>query len=193
MKKRTLVIAGPTGSGESTITKELIGRFPGKFARLVTATTRSPRNNEKHAEDYYFFSKEDFLAKQEAGEMLETTHVPNRDVYYGTYAPDLKQKLDAGYIVIINPDVVGAKYYKKHYNATNIFILPKDVSELKGRLEKRDPDITKEELDYRLENAQREIDEECDYYDYQVVNSDGQLEKTMEQIIEILKKDQYEF
>ena len=36
----------------------------------------------------------------------------------------LDKKLKAGLNVIVNPDVVGAKYYKKKYNATAIFLMP---------------------------------------------------------------------
>jgi len=78
-----LVIAGPTGSGESTITRELINRYP-IFVRLVTATTRPPRLNEKDGEDYYFFSEEEFKKEVTKGNIIEHTFVTGRAVYYGT-------------------------------------------------------------------------------------------------------------
>ena len=58
-RKTVLVIGGPSGVGESTITKKIIERFP-IFKRLVTATTRKPRLGEKNRVDYYFFSKNKF-------------------------------------------------------------------------------------------------------------------------------------
>ena len=43
--KSVVVIAGPTGSGESTITNEIIRRYPDRVRRIVTATTRAPRGD----------------------------------------------------------------------------------------------------------------------------------------------------
>lgn len=190
-RKKVLIIAGPTGSGETTITNELISRYPDTFTRLVTATTRTPRLNEEHGKDYYFFTEEEFKSYKAKGDIIEDTYVPNRDTYYGTYKPDLEQKLKEGYVVIGNLDVVGARFYKKHHDATTIFIMPRDMVEISNRLQKRDPDIPKELLEKRLKNAEQEIKEEQPFYDYTVENADGTLPKTMDDIENILKKEGY--
>jgi len=188
--KRVLVIGGPTGSGESTITNEIIKKFP-VFARLVTATSRKPRNKEQHGIDYYFFSKEEFEKNIEDGNILEYTFIKNRDTYYGAYKPDLDEKIAKGLNVIANVDIVGARYYKKNYDATTIFIKPKSTEELKGRLKNRDKNIDSEELKKRIRNAENEIEKEMSFYDYVVVNADRKLEEAIEKTIEILKKEGY--
>ncbi|PLX26094.1 hypothetical protein C0581_05350 [Candidatus Parcubacteria bacterium] len=190
MEKQVLVIAGPTGSGESTITKEIIKKFS-IFTRLVTATTREPRLNEKDKKDYYFFSEEDFKKEVTRGSIIEHTFVPGRSVYYGTYKPDLDDKLAKGLNIIVNPDVVGARYYKEHYNATTIFIKTESVGVLKDRLVKRDSSISDEELDRRLEAAKYELDNEEDFYDHVVINTEGKLEEAVNEVVEILKRDKY--
>lgn len=189
--KQIIVIAGPTGSGESTITNAIIRKYPRKIARLVTATTRAPRKGEQNAVDYYFFTKEDFAAKEASGELLETTYIENRDTYYGTYLPDLKGKLDAGFIVIINPDVVGAKFYKEHYGATTIFIMPGNTDEIPSRLRNRNPEMSEEEIMKRYKNAMQEIHNERPFYDYEVVNANGKLEQAVEEVILLLQKEGY--
>lgn len=189
--KRIAVIAGPTGSGESTITNAIIRRYPRKVARLVTATTRAPRRGEQNGIDYYFFSKEVFLAKEKAGELLETTYIKNRNTHYGTYLPDLKGKLDAGFIIIINPDIVGTRFYKKHYGATTVFVMPGNMEEVPGRLRVRNPEMAEEEIQKRYKNALREVAEERSSYDYEVVNADGKLDVAVEQVIGILQKEGY--
>lgn len=189
-EKRVLIIAGPTGSGESTITKKIIIRFP-IFTRLVTATTRVPRLNEKHGVDYYFFSPEEFKKELTNGNILEHTFVPGRDVYYGTYKPDLEKKLSEGRNIIVNPDVVGAKFYKKQYNATTIFIKTKSLDILQSRLTLRDLNIKKEELDLRLKAAKYEVDNEEKFYDYVVVNKDNELEQAVSDVEDIIKKEKY--
>ncbi|MBT3539143.1 hypothetical protein HOF40_04640 [Candidatus Parcubacteria bacterium] len=190
MGKQVLVIAGPTGSGESTITKEIIKKFP-IFTRLVTATTREPRLNEKDKKDYYFFSEEDFKKEVTRGSIIEHTFVPGRSVYYGTYKPDLDDKLEKGFNIIVNPDVVGARYYKEHYNATTIFVKTESIGILKERLVKRDSSISKEELDRRLEAAKYELDNEENFYDHVVINTEGKLEEAVDEVVEILKRENY--
>ena len=111
--KQVLIISGPTGSGESTITNAIIKRYP-NFARLVTATSRQPRLKEKHGRDYYFFSKDKFLSEVEKGNIIEYTYIKNRDNYYGTYRPDLDEKLVKGLTVIGNVDGVGVIITKEN-------------------------------------------------------------------------------
>ncbi|MES2203028.1 MAG: guanylate kinase, partial [Patescibacteria group bacterium] len=182
--KQILVIAGPTGSGESTITNEIVKRYPHKVVRLVTSTTREPRRGEQNGIDYFFFTKEQFAAARAAGELLEETYVENRDTYYGTYKPDLDEKLSRGFIVIFNPDLKGAKFYKERYNATTVFVKPGSVEELQGRLAKRNPEMSEQEHALRKENALREMTEEGEY-DYSVTNANGQLERAVDEVDQI--------
>ncbi|OGF19654.1 hypothetical protein A3I35_02625 [Candidatus Falkowbacteria bacterium RIFCSPLOWO2_02_FULL_45_15] len=187
--KKILVIAGPTGSGESAVTAEIIKRYP-IFKRLVTATTRPPRLRERTGVDYYFFSAEEFQREISNGNILECQNNRN-GVYYGSYRPDLEKKLAQGFNVIVNPDLVGARYYQKHYQATTVFIMPDSIANLKKRLLKRDPSISPLELQTRLEYAQREISQEAPFYDYRVLNRQNQLGNAVAEIIAILKKEGY--
>src|SRR3989344_3897785 len=186
------VIAGPTGSGESTITNEIARRFPDHVVRLVTATTRTPRDNEISGVDYYFFTKDEFAAHVKDGSILESTYIANRDVYYGTYIPDLQKKIDSGKAIIINPDIVGARYYKEHYGATTIFIVPTNIDELEHRIRSRSPGVSEAEIAKRRDNAAKEIREEQSFYDFTVVNADGKLQEAVGEVVEILKKEGYE-
>lgn len=190
MHKQVVVIAGPSGSGESTITNEIVQRYP-RVQRLVTATTRTPRQGEKHGVDYYFFTEDEFKRKVKKGEILESTYVENRNAYYGTYGPDLAEKLKAGFIVVMNPDLIGAKYYKKHYHATTIFIVPGNPDGLELRLRKRNPDMSEREIAQRKDNALREMHDEKPFYDYTVMNEDDKLEEAVQEVIEILRKEGY--
>lgn len=189
-EKRVLVIAGPTTAGESTITNKLIEQFP-KFKRLVTATTRPPRLNEKEKIDYYFFSEEEFEKQIEDSNILEHTQLAGTGIYYGTYKKDLDEKLANGYNIIINPDLVGAKFYKEKYNATTIFINPGGLEEIERRLRSRDSSISDEDVKKRLESAKNELDNEMPHYDYVVMNKRDKLDQAVQDIINILKKEGY--
>src|SRR3989344_3378285 len=106
MQKQVAVISGPTGSGETTITNVIIARFPKRASRLVTATTRPPRDDEVHGRDYYFLSKDEFKQATLDGRIPEYTYTENRDTYYGSYLPDLEEKLHSrcrGFSCAYNP------------------------------------------------------------------------------------------
>ncbi|MBI4079640.1 guanylate kinase [Candidatus Kaiserbacteria bacterium] len=190
-KKQVVVIAGPSGSGESTVTQKIVERFPDRVQRLVTATTRPPRAGEKNGVDYYFFTKEDFAKEQATGHILESTYIANRDTSYGTYAPDLERKIASGHVVIVNPDIVGARYYKEHYGAVTIFIVPENIDALERRIRERSPDLSQEEIAHRKENAAREMQKEQSFYDHVIVNADGKLEEAVDRAVATLKKEGY--
>ncbi len=192
MEKQVLVIAGPTGVGESTFTNELLESFD-YFTKAVSATTRPPRLNEKHGIDYYFFDKERFFEEVENGNILEWTHVKNRDAYYGSYKPDIENKLRKGLVVIVNTDAKGAKFFKENYGATTVFIKPKDLEVIEDRLRRRDPSISDEEVFKRLKSAADEIKEaeESGVYDYVVWNTDYEFARTFDGLLEVLRKEGY--
>lgn len=54
IKVKPLILVGSEGSGRSAITFHLIRKFPMKFQRLISHTTRKPRPFEKEKEEYYF-------------------------------------------------------------------------------------------------------------------------------------------
>ena len=188
--KNILIISGPTGSGESTVTDLLIKKYP-IFKRLVTATSRRPRLKEKNGRDYYFFSKAEFKKLIATGQIIEYTYIKNRDTYYGTYLPDLEKKLKRGYNIVANTDWVGTKFYAKHYRATSIFIKPESIAAIKKRLLTREPNISSSEFKKRLTNAVAEIKKEEKYYAYTVINRQNQLPQTLSKIVKILKKGGY--
>jgi len=191
MSRQVIIISGPTGSGESTITNLIVKKYH-NFIRLVTATTRQPRLKEKNGVDYYFLSKDKFLSEVDKGDIVAYTYIKNRDSYYGTYRPELEEKVSKGYIIIVNVDGVGVDYYKRKYNAVAIFLKPASLSELRTRLKKRDPSISETELEKRIENATNEIKNEEKYYDYVIFNENGKLKEAVAEVVRVLKGEGYE-
>lgn len=80
-----IVLVGESASGKSTIEKLLVGEEYG-FNKVVSYTTRPPRNGETDGVDYHFISKEEFNAKYEVGFFAETGAY--RDWYYGSAKED---------------------------------------------------------------------------------------------------------
>lgn len=188
--KRVVVIAGPSGSGESTFTEELMLAYP-NFTRTVSATTRAPRGNEKDGVDYYFMTKEKFFEEVQNGNIPEHVLVRARDAYYGTYLPDLTRRLASGKTVVANTDLSGAEYYKKNYNAVTVFIKPKSIFSLYNRLVHRDPTMPKEEVLTRVMSAVQEILEAESNYDHVVFTGDNEFAETLIHIVDKLKHEGY--
>ena len=55
-----IAISGPAAVGKTTICDRLINEFGDKICRLVTTTTRPPRDGEEEGKDYFFLSKLEF-------------------------------------------------------------------------------------------------------------------------------------
>ena len=80
-KPQLIVISGPSGAGKGTLVKRL-NEMCDDVKLSVSATTRSPRNGEKHGENYFFISHKEFEKMIENDEFLE--YAKAYDNYYGT-------------------------------------------------------------------------------------------------------------
>lgn len=70
--KLVVLISGPSGSGKDTLRKNIEARLPGQTRKIVTATSRSPREDEVEGVDYYFLGGVDaFRRAISRNELLE--------------------------------------------------------------------------------------------------------------------------
>ena len=71
MRKGILfVISGPAGSGKGTVVKKILAKHP-EIKLSISATTRSPRPEDKEGVTYFFISKDEFKRKIENDEFFE--------------------------------------------------------------------------------------------------------------------------
>lgn len=182
-----VVIAGPSGSGKNSVLEGILEAC-GNCTRLVTATTREPREGEEHGKDYYFFSKEVFLEGVKDGTIPEHWHAPETDRYYGTYLPDLERKLRDGNVVLAHMQIEGMRYFKAHHNALTLFIVPDSIEELARRVEGRQK-MNDRELQERLAEAQHEVTEHAPHYDHTIINARDKLPEAIEQALTILREE----
>ena len=177
---RILVLSGPAGVGKSSVCARLLASEG--YVLSVSATTRAPRGVEQDGVDYHFMTVEEFQRRIDAGEFLEYATVHNKQTYYGTPAGPLLEHLVAGRHVLLDIDVQGAAQLREKVPVVCIFLRPPSFEALRERLEGRQ-DTSGEEIERRLETAERELAEAW-RYDHQVVNDD--LDRVVNEIRELL-------
>ena len=162
-----VILSSPSGAGKTTLVKLLSKNK--NFQISVSHTTRKPRLNEVHEQDYYFVNKEKFenLIKNE--EFFEYAKVFSH--FYGTTRTPVIEKLDKGENVIFDIDWQGAdqiKNKKLNYKLITFFILPPSKEVLFERLSNRD---MKDKL--IVEERMKEFDRDVLHwinYDYVIIN-----------------------
>ena len=160
-----IVLLGASGSGKSTIENELATHHG--FEKIISCTTRKPRNGEVDGKEYHFVSRETFEDMISKGAFLEyAQYVEN---YYGTSLRLIEEKRAAGIDVLLEIEVQGAEEVRKKCpDAVLIFVAPPSFEELSRRLRERNTD-DEAVIASRLETARKEC-EEISNYDYLVVN-----------------------
>jgi guanylate kinase len=158
-----IVIAGPAGSGKSTLCDRLVLERP-EFARVVTTTTRAPRPGETNGVHYHFFSAAEFDAKVAAGEFLEWAWV-HGERRYGTLKSSVLDPLGQGQNLVMSIDVQGVDSLRRVAQTeprlkramTTIFIRV-DRERLIARMRLRAQDH-EEEIALRMATAESELRE----------------------------------
>lgn len=165
---RLVIFSGPSGVGKDAVLNRW-HELDGRVVRVVAYSTRNPRAGEVDGVDYHFVSREEFVAKAEAGDFLEYKEVHGN--LYATPLKDMNQLLDAGRIAVLKIDVQGAlAVMAKRDDALSIFLLPPSWEELERRIRDRgtDDDAT---IQKRLANARDEI-ALADRYHHRVINEE---------------------
>jgi len=169
MKKgRPIIIVAPSGTGKTTIIKQLMIEIP--LLRFSTsATTRKPRDGEVNGKDYYFLSPDEFQKHIDSAHFLEWEEFYGGK-RYGTLQSAVENQLDKGYFCLLDIEVMGALNVKRIYGdkALSIFIKPPSLEVLKTRLENRGTE-TAETLQLRLDRSEMEMKYEPDF-DHCVIN-----------------------
>jgi len=170
MNGKLIIFSAPSGSGKTTIVRELLKHYP-QFEFSISATSRAPRGVEQNGVDYYFLTQEEFAAKVASDSFVEWEEV-YAGTCYGTLKSEMERIWSKGNVIIFDVDVMGGINLKKIFGeaACSIFIMPPSVEELQKRLEGRGTDSA-EVIAKRVAKAEFEISKAPEF-DYKVVNDD---------------------
>jgi guanylate kinase len=164
-----VVLSSPSGAGKTTLTK-LISKEK-NFNISISHTTRKPRINEVHGQDYFFVDDAEFGEMVKKDKFLEYAKVFNH--LYGTTKSPVIEKLKNGINVIFDIDWQGAEQIKKkkiEYRLITFFILPPSKKVLFDRLLNRDMK-DKFIVDKRMKEFTKDV-LHWKNYDYVVINDD---------------------
>ena len=179
--KKLIIITGPSGVGKGTVVKELLDRNKDIWLS-ISATTRNPRIGEKDGENYYFISDERFKNMIDKKDFLEWAQFAGN--YYGTPLSTVNEKIEKGFIVLLEIEVEGAKQIKEKFpEALSIFLLPPSKAELEKRIRNRGTE-KEEAIDRRLSRANYEI-ASSDEFDFVLTNHD--VDETVKGVFKIIK------
>lgn len=115
-----IVLLGASGSGKSTLENEIAAHHG--FQKIISYTTRQPRNNEENGKDYYFTNNDTF------NDMLNKDLFAEHDEYsqgrkYGTLRTDY---MDGDKVVVLTPN--GLRQLKKNCPNQDIFTVLVEAS-----------------------------------------------------------------
>ena len=178
-----IVVSGPSGAGKGTVLKRVFSADK-SLKYSVSVTTRAPRTGEVDGVNYFFKTKDEYLAMVTNEEFLETEQV--YDNFYGTpraYVEDLRNQ---GYDVVLEIDTKGALEVKHNApDAVLIFLTPKSKDVLRSRLRGRATE-SEEQLKIRTEAALVEFKR---IYGYKYVVINDNLSDCVDEVLTIIRAE----
>jgi guanylate kinase len=180
---KIIIITAPSGSGKTTIVKQLLQRSA-SLGFSISACTRMPRPGELHGKDYYFLEETDFKKKIEENAFIEWEMVYTGK-YYGTLKSEVDRIWSENKAPLVDIDVLGALNIKSQYadKSISLFIKAPSIEELRKRLTARGTE-TPQTLQERLDKAEYELSF-ADRFDRIIVNDS--LERAIEETLEIIE------
>ena len=182
---KVLVISGPSGVGKDTLMQKILEKYPDKFKKGVTNTSRKIREGEKEGINYYYVTKEEFLKLKDEGGLVESNFYNGN--YYGLSKRELENGTKSEKILYVVIDINGAKsVFDLKIPANFIGILPPNEEILEKRLRGRGTE-SEEKIKGRLEIAKTEVKriKESEFINFRIINDD--LDKAALEMEEKLK------
>lgn len=176
-----IVLTGPTSSGKDSVIQKIIAKRP-QIRKLVTTTTRSPREGEVEGKDYYFIGQNDFKKMFQNGEFLETKEYGGN--WYGTTLAEFKKTPEGQDAIWRVEPTMAAKAKEYFHHAVVIYINVSSKQTLEKRLKGRG--TSQDDINIRLKQDEEDWSNLKNSFDYVIDNSDGKLDQAVEQILEII-------
>lgn len=100
--RRPVVVAGPRGSGKSSLIKMLLEKESGAFGKVAAHITRQPRDGETNKQDYHFVDAQAFAMLRDGDQLLAFTD--GGGVNHGTSRRAVDAIGDSGKVPLLEMD-----------------------------------------------------------------------------------------
>lgn len=150
MEGKLIIFSAPSGSGKTTIVKQLLANNS-NLGFSISACTRDKRGRaETDGQDYYFLTPDEFRQKINEDAFVEWEEV-YPGAYYGTLKSEIERIWASGKHVIFDVDVKGGLALKNYYKerALAVFVKVPSLEILEERLRSRGTE-TEESLSKRI-------------------------------------------
>ena len=151
MNRKVFVLTGNTGTGKTTVANYLNEFY--EMPKVITHTTRPPREGEIDQVDYYFESEQSFKENH----YLESVAYAN--YHYGSSYEGLERAWEKSPLITIVLDTAGAKTYSEKLGdeAVVIFLTVTKPDEILGRLSKRGDNLEETRRRMASEEYKRDV------------------------------------
>lgn len=174
------VISAPSGTGKTTIVRQLLATIP-DLVHSISYTTRRSRPGEGNGVDYYFVDVATFDRMCTAGDFVEWAKV--HGARYGTPKAPLERWLAQGQDIILDLDIQGGRALRAAFPETvTIFLMPPSREALAERLKGRGTDDPAT-VARRLKEADNEIAAKDEYHHVVLNDSVAQAARAVARII----------
>jgi guanylate kinase len=187
-KHKIIILCGQSACGKNTIEEKLVNNH---FERIVTNTTRPPREGEIDGKDYNFITEFDFFSLIAQNKMIEWRKYKTEFGvwYYGASSQNIDlTKHD--YVVILTLD--GAKAFIEYFGRENCIVFyidcPKSIRE--KRAKSRDPKgFNQEEWDRRAKADKADFanDKVFKICDFKIANYERRLHDVIQEILKDIR------
>lgn len=164
------VLAGPAVAGKDTLRESLLASYPDYYQKVISATTRSPRSEEKDAYKFVTVNEMINLAKQK--KLLQLALVHNQQVS-ATDIEEIKsiQKGKIGLSILIVQ--AEQELHRLKPDIKTIFLIPPSYEDFIRRI-KEERVTAEDEIKRRLASAKSEINIALETKRYYMLVSDEQ-------------------
>ena len=174
---KVYAIIGPPASGKTSIVKKLLKEYG--IPRLISHTTRQPKQDELDGVDYYFVDKLEFT------KMVFVEKVIYSDHLYGLTKDEVLNKVKLHPVAVVDIDLAGFAQLKKLIGdrLESIYSLV-DKEEVIDRYlaQGEDPEDIKRRIDYAEKQGEFTNWQMADH----VVKNTGALDVTVRQVLAIM-------
>lgn len=182
-KKELYCLVGASGSGKTTLAQYM--KADG-IVELVSHTTRAPRekDGEVHGVHYYFVSDEEF----DKIEKIEESPYAG-DYRYCISADEMNSKFEISSRLFTIVDLNGAKQVKNRCSDKDVDVkviyIQTDLETMRKRMEDRGDSL--ENINKRLEFAQKSNELANDKFADYIIDNRGSLEDSVNQLMKIIR------